>query len=62
MGAVLLIAWGNFGFALAATTRVIGWVFFGIGALEYYVAAALYVGDLRAVARTGSEGAQGPPR
>jgi cardiolipin synthase len=42
-----LIAWGNFGLPLAHLARICGWAFYGVGILEYWVAAVTYVGDLR---------------
>jgi cardiolipin synthase len=51
MCTVPLIAWGNFGLPLAASCRALGWIFFPVGILEYYVATALYVGDIRALLR-----------
>ena len=43
-----LIAWGNFGLPLPHLARICGWAFFGVGILEYWIAGAMYVGDLRA--------------
>jgi cardiolipin synthase (CMP-forming) len=51
MFAVPAVAWGNFGLPLAATARALGWIAFGIGIVEYYVAAVLYAFDLRAALR-----------
>jgi cardiolipin synthase (CMP-forming) len=42
------VAWGTLGYAFAAAFLACGWVFYGVGLVESYVAAALYVGDLRA--------------
>ena len=47
------IAWGNFGLWLGPAAKVAGWSAFAIGCTLYYVAAALYVGDLRAAFRAG---------
>jgi len=47
MAAVTWISWGNLGYALDDTALALGWVCLGAGIVEYYVAAALYVGDLR---------------
>ena len=41
MFGVPAVAWGNFGLPLAATARALGWIAFGIGIVEYYVAAGL---------------------
>lgn len=46
-----LIAWGNAGLPADDLARVLGWVWFPVGAIEYYVAAAAYTGDLRAASR-----------
>ncbi len=43
-----LIAWGNFGLPLPHLARICGWTFFGVGILEYWIAAGMYVQDLRA--------------
>jgi cardiolipin synthase (CMP-forming) len=59
MFAVPAIAWGNFGLALAAALRALGWIAFAIGIVEYYVAAAMYVEDFRRALRKGSAPAAG---
>ena len=46
-----LIAWGNAGLPADDLARVLGWVWFPVGALEYYAAAVIYAGDLRAAFR-----------
>jgi cardiolipin synthase len=53
MIAVPMIAWGNFDLPLAAAFLAIGWIFFAVGMVEYYVATALYVGDFLKVLRAG---------
>lgn len=47
--AIGCIAWGSLGYPLRAAFLACGWTFFAVGILEYYVATALYVGDLRSV-------------
>ncbi len=47
MTAIGCIAWGNLGHAFAPAFLACGWTFFGVAIVEYYVATALYVGDLR---------------
>jgi cardiolipin synthase len=42
-----LIAWGNLGLTFPHLARICGWAFFGVGILEYWAAAAVYVVDLR---------------
>ncbi|MGH2692258.1 MAG: CDP-alcohol phosphatidyltransferase family protein [Actinomycetota bacterium] len=42
-----LIAWGNAGLPADDLATVLGWVWFPVGAIEYYVAAATYARDLR---------------
>ena len=46
-----LVAWGNFGLALAQPTRIIGWSLFWFGVVLYYAAAFLYATDLRRALR-----------
>ncbi|MEX2203997.1 MAG: CDP-alcohol phosphatidyltransferase family protein [Actinomycetota bacterium] len=48
MAAIGCIAWGNLGYPFAPAFLAVGWSFYGLGIVEYYVAAALYAGDLRA--------------
>src|SRR3990170_363604 len=52
--AIGAIAWGSLGYAFEAAFLACGWTFFAIGILEYYVATALYVGDLRRALASGS--------
>ncbi len=47
MTAIGCIAWGTLGYAAHAAFLAMGWTFFAVGIVEYYVATALYVGDLR---------------
>ncbi len=47
MAAIPGIAWGNLGLPFASGALVAGWVAFGVGIVEYYVAAAVYVRDVR---------------
>ena len=49
-----LIAWGNAGLPADDLARVLGWVWFPVGAVEYYAATAAYAGDLRAAFRARS--------
>jgi cardiolipin synthase len=51
MCAIPWISWGNLGLPLAAAALVCGWVAFAVGIVEYYVAAAIYAGDLRRALR-----------
>jgi cardiolipin synthase len=54
MAAITWIAWGNFDLPLAGFFLAAGWVLFGVGIVESYVAASWYLGDiLRARAATG---------
>jgi cardiolipin synthase (CMP-forming) len=41
------IAWGNLGYVLAPMVLVAGWVSYAVGIAEYYVAAFVYLGDIR---------------
>lgn len=47
VAAIGLIAWGNLGYAFPAAARAVGWWTYAMGIVEYYVATALYVGDVR---------------
>jgi cardiolipin synthase len=47
MVGVPLVAWGHFGLPLPAAATALGWTFFAVGIVEYYIATALYAGDLR---------------
>jgi cardiolipin synthase len=42
-----LVASSNFGFVMDDVAAVIGWVWFVVGVIEYYVATVAYVGDVR---------------
>ena len=42
------VAWGTLGHAFAPAALAFGWTIYAVGIVEYYVASALYVGDLRA--------------
>jgi cardiolipin synthase len=54
MAAITWIAWGNAGGPLADVLLVGGWLAYAVGVVEYYVAAGLYVMDVRdALARRG---------
>ncbi|MGH2589380.1 MAG: CDP-alcohol phosphatidyltransferase family protein, partial [Actinomycetota bacterium] len=53
MTAIGCIAWGTLGYAFAPAFLACGWIFYAVGILEYYVATALYVGDLRSVLAEG---------
>lgn len=52
--AIGLIAWGNLGYAFPAAARAVGWCTFAVAIVEYYVATALYVGDMRRALETSS--------
>ena len=41
------ISWGTLGFAFAPAALACGWAFYAVAIVEYYVATAMYVGDLR---------------
>ena len=51
MWGIPAIAWGNAGLPLDDLVRVFGWVWFVVGAVEYYVAAVAYAFDLRNASR-----------
>jgi cardiolipin synthase len=48
MFSVPAIAWGNFGLGLDAAALALGWIAYCVGIVEYYVAAGMYVQDMRA--------------
>jgi hypothetical protein len=48
MMAIGCIAWGELGYPLAAAFLAVGWVTFAVAIVEYYVATAQYVADVRA--------------
>jgi cardiolipin synthase len=52
--AIGLIAWGNLGYPFPAAARAVGWIIYAAGIAEYYVATALYAGDLRRALESGS--------
>jgi cardiolipin synthase (CMP-forming) len=47
MVAVPSISWGNLGLPPTGLALVVGWISFVVGIVEYYIAAAVYAGDLR---------------
>ena len=49
-----MIAWGNLGLPLADAALVAGWATFGVGIVEYYVAAGAYAGDIRRALATSA--------
>ncbi len=51
MFGIPMIAWGNGGLPFDDFMRVVGWVWFPVGTIEYYAAAAAYAGDLREALR-----------
>jgi cardiolipin synthase len=52
MWGIPMIAWGNAGLPLDDLVRVLGWVWFPVGVIEYYAAAVAYAGDLRGAMAT----------
>jgi cardiolipin synthase len=51
MTAIPWIAWGNLGLPLAEAALVCGWAAFAVGIVEYYVAAWVYLQDIRGALR-----------
>jgi cardiolipin synthase len=47
MTAIPWIAWGTLGYVLHVLLLPAGWMLYAFGIVTYYVAAALYVGDIR---------------
>lgn len=47
MTAIGFIAWGTLGYPLSEAALACGWAFYAAGIVEYYVATASYVGDVR---------------
>src|SRR5207237_8784374 len=64
MFGVPLVAWGNFGLVLGHAARALGWIAYGVGIVEYYVAGGMYAFDLRDALRApranGPDGPNGP--
>lgn len=60
MASIACIAWGNLGYALSEAALACGWAFFAAGIVEYYLATALYVGDLRRAWRAPAGSAPDP--
>jgi cardiolipin synthase len=52
MTAVPWISWGTLGLPLAEAALVCGWAAFAVGITEYYVAAWVYLQDIRRAIRT----------
>jgi cardiolipin synthase len=60
MVAVPSISWGRLDLPFAPTATALGWIIFAVSIVEYYIAAAMYAGDLRrALAGGGTLGADG---
>lgn len=55
MVAVPAISWGALGLPLDPVATVVGWLSFTLGIIEYYVAAWVYIGDLRRLAASRKE-------
>ena len=55
MFSVPAIAWANFGLGLDAALLALGWIAYAVGIVEYYVATAFYVGDMRRALRVKRE-------
>jgi cardiolipin synthase (CMP-forming) len=53
MTAIPCISWGTLGFWLGDAALVVGWLAFVPGIVEYYVAAAVYLGDARRLRAMG---------
>jgi cardiolipin synthase len=62
MVAVPSIAWASLGLPLAPAARVIGWSAFGVGIVEYYVAAWAYARDARRAVRAAGTVERGNER
>jgi cardiolipin synthase (CMP-forming) len=53
MAGIPAIAWGTSGLAFAELALAVGWVLFAVGIVEYYVAAVVYLGDIRRALASG---------
>ncbi len=63
MIAIPAVSWGTLELPLGDAALVVGWAAFALGIIEYYVAAFVYLGDLRsalAAARTEPPSYRGP--
>ncbi len=54
MTAIPAIAWGTLGYPLGDAALVVGWVAYPVGIVEYYLAALLYMEDIRTAKRAGA--------
>ena len=55
MFSVPAISWAHFHLGLDGALLAMGWIAFGVGIVEYYVAVALYVQDVREALRNPRE-------
>jgi cardiolipin synthase len=53
MAGIAAVAWGTLGYAFAPAFLACGWVSYAVGIVESYVAAGLYLGDLREALAAG---------
>ncbi len=54
MAAIVWVSWGTLGYVVAPAALALGWIAYTVGICEYYIAGALYVGDLRGALRADS--------
>lgn len=57
MWGIPMVAWGNAGLLLADVVWALGWIWFAVGAVEYYAAAVAYAADIRGALSARGEGA-----
>jgi cardiolipin synthase (CMP-forming) len=55
MTGIVGISWGTLGLPIGAAARVVGWAAFVAGIVEYYLAGAVYLGDVRRALSEGTD-------
>jgi cardiolipin synthase (CMP-forming) len=61
MTAIPFVSWGALGLPLAEAATVIGWAAFAVGIVEYYVAAFVYLRDIRHASYRGADRRRAAP-
>jgi cardiolipin synthase len=61
MTAIPFVSWGALGLPLAEAATVIGWAAFAVGIVEYYVAASVYLRDIRRASYRGADRRRAAP-
>jgi cardiolipin synthase len=61
MTAIPFVSWGALGLPLAEAATVVGWAAFAVGIVEYYVAAFVYLRDIRHASYRGADRRRAAP-